>query len=324
MSNRFPRRIALGLSLLCLSPLARAEEKELVKPAIAAAATAALPTLSADEMIAAGERATKAADKLGWRLGCQAWTFNKRSLFDTIDQVHALGLHYIEAFPGQMVDRDKAVKMDPGMSAETMAAIKKKLAESDIKIVSFGVTGIPGDEAGARKFFEWAKAMELETIVSEPNENQFDVLNKLVDEFGINLALHNHPNPSHYWNPDTVLKVTEGRSKRIGSCADVGHWQRSGIPPIEAMKKLQGRMIESHFKDLSKFDDKSAHDVPWGTGTGDAKAMMREFQNQGAKITFLVEYEHFTPGLVQDVAHSVKFFGETCEQLEAEKKVSAQ
>ena len=319
MSDRLTRRFALGLSLLCLSPLARAEEKSLLKPAAIEATALQVAPMSADEMKAAGERATAAAAKLGWRLGCQAWTFNKRTLFDTIDQVNALGLHYLEAFPGQVVDQDKNVKMGPGLSAEAKDAIKKKLASANVTLVSFGVTGIPADEAGARKFFEWAKEMGLETIVSEPDEKQFDVLNKLVDEFGINVALHNHPNPSHYWNPDTVLKVTEGRSKRIGSCADVGHWQRSGIQPIDAMKKLQGRMIESHFKDLNQFGENKAYDVPWGTGTGDAKSMMQEFQRQNAKITFLIEYEHFTPGLVQDVARSVKFFGETCEQLSAGK-----
>ena len=319
MPKRFSRRFALGLSLLCLSPLARGEDKSLLKPAAPQAPAVQLAPLSAEEMKAAGERATLAAEKLGWRIGCQAWTFNKRTLFDTIDQVNALGLHYLEAFPGQIVDQDKNMKMGPGLSTEAKAAIKKKLADSHITLVSFGVTGIPADEAGARKFFEWAKEMGLETIVSEPNENQFDVLNKLVEEFGINVALHNHPNPSHYWNPDTVLKVTEGRSKRIGSCADVGHWQRSGIQPIDAMKKLQGRMIESHFKDLNQFGENKAYDVPWGTGTGGVKAMLQEFQRQNAKMTFLIEYEHFTPGLVQDVAHSVKFFGEACEQLSAGK-----
>jgi sugar phosphate isomerase/epimerase len=319
MSSRFHHRLALSLSLLCLSPLAQAEDKEKLAPFGVPGLPAAIAPLSADEMKAAGENATKAAAKLGWRIGCQAWTFNKRSLFDTIEQVHALGLHYLEAYPGQMVDKDKNVKMDPGMTSETMAAIKKKLADNDVHLGSFGVTGIPGDEAGARKFFDWAKEMGLETIVSEPKEEQFDLLNKLVDEYGINVAIHNHPQPTHYWNPDTELKVLEGRSKRIGSCADVGHWQRSGVLPIEALKKLEGRIIESHFKDLTKFGEKSAFDVPWGTGSGDAKAMLQEFQRQGGKYTFLVEYEHFTPGLVQDVAHSVKFFGETCEQL-AEKK----
>ena len=315
MPNRLSRRVALTLSLLCLSPLARAEDKDLLKPATPGATVAQLVPMTPEEMKAAGEQATKAADKLGWRIGCQAWTFNKRSLFDTIDQVNALGLHYLEAFPGQMVDKDKDVKMGPDLSSEVKEAIKKKLADANIKLISFGVTGIPADEAKARKFFDWAKEMGLETIVSEPDEKQFDVLNKLVDEYGINVALHNHPNPSHYWNPDTVLKVTEGRSKRIGSCADVGHWQRSAIPPIDALKKLEGRIIESHFKDLNKFGDKGGQDVPWGTGTGNAKGMMEEYKRQGAKIAFLIEYEHFSPGLVQDVAHSVKFFGDTCEEL---------
>ena len=35
----------------------------------------------------------------------------------------------------------------------------------------------------------------------------------------------------------------------------------------------------------------------------------------GAKITFLVEYEHFTPGLMQDVAHCIDWYGKTVEQM---------
>jgi len=318
--KKFTLSLCLAGLLLCPQSHAAEPDQNLIKNSPPTAPEVAVTPMTPDEMKAAGEHATKAADKLGWRIGIQAWTFNKRTFFQAVDQVHALGLHYIEAFPGQVVDDDKSVKMGPGLSAETKEAIKKKLADNDIKLVSFGVTGIPKDEAGARKFFDWAKEMGLETIVSEPGEDQFDVLNKLVDEYGINIAIHDHPKPSHYWNPDTVLKVVDGRSKRIGSCADVGHWQRSGVPPIEALKKLQGRIIESHFKDLSKFNEKGAIDVPWGTGTGDAKGMLEEFKRQDAKIIFLVEYEHYTPGLVNDVARSIDWFGNTCDQLSGETK----
>jgi sugar phosphate isomerase/epimerase len=307
----------MAIAVLCLAPLAGADD--LLKPVAGAPAAAAEPpAMSAEELKAVGERATKCAEKLGWRIGCQAWSFNKGSFFQAVDQTAALGLHYIEAFPDQIVDQDKNVKMNAAMFSETREAIKKKLGETKVHLGSFGVTGIPKDEAGARKMFEWAKDMGIETLVSEPGEDQFDLLDKLAQEFGIKVAIHNHPQPNHYWNPDTELKVLAGRSPMCGSCSDVGHWQRSGVNPIEALQKLKGRIIESHFKDLNKFNDKGALDVPWGTGVGDAKGMMKEIHQQGAKITYLVEYENWKPTppqRVQQIAQGIKYFGDVCDEL---------
>jgi sugar phosphate isomerase/epimerase len=288
---------------------------DLLKPG-ATSAPADEPNMSAVEMKAAGERATKAADKLGWRIGVQAWTFNRRSFYETIDIVQSLGLHYIEGYPGQIVDKDKNVTMGPDLPKQACEAIKKRLADADIKIVNFGVTGLSKNEAQSRRTFEFAKEMGIETIVSEPPEDAFDTLDKLTQEYGINVAIHNHPGPkNHYWNPDTVLKVIAGRNPRIGDCADVGHWQRSGVNPIEALQKLKGHIICSHFKDLSSFGDPKAIDVPWGTGTGNARGMLEEIHKQDAKIVFSIEYEHFSPGLKNDVARSIKWFADECEEL---------
>jgi hypothetical protein len=51
---------------------------------------------------------------------------------------------------------------------------------------------------------------------------------------------------------------------RGGACADTGRWMRSELNPVEQLKKLEGRIISFHFKDLNKFGG-GAHDVPWGT-----------------------------------------------------------
>jgi sugar phosphate isomerase/epimerase len=213
------------------------------------------------------------------------------------------------------VDTDGKVKMGPDLPQDVRDEIKKRLTAADIKLVNFGVIGVSKDEKSTRKIFDFARDMGIETIVSEPNEDAFDTLDKLTQEYGINVAIHDHPKPSHYWNPDTVLKVIAGRNPRIGDCADVGHWQRSGVNPIEALQKMKGHIICSHFKDLSKFNDVKAIDVPWGTGTGNARGMLEELHKQNAKIVFSVEYEHFSPGLVDEVARSIKWFGETCEDI---------
>jgi sugar phosphate isomerase/epimerase len=156
----------------------------------------------------------------------------------------------------------------------------------------------------------------LETIVSEPEEHDFDTLEKLCEEYRINLAIHNHPKPSHYWNPDTVLKVCKGRSKRIGACADTGHWARSGLNPLECLKKLEGRLIEFHFKDINQAPPR--HDVPWGTGVCDVKGMLTEVHRQKFRGLFYVEYEHNWENSLPEIAQSVKYFDKVAAELAAQ------
>jgi len=257
------------------------------------------------------------AEKLGWRLGMQAWTFHNATLFEAIDNTAALGLHYIEAFPGQKLSKEKpdAIVGDDS-PAEVRKAIKRKLADSGVKMVNLGCCTLSKDPDQCRKMFEFAKDMDIETLVSEPDEEAFDTLDKLSEEYGINVAVHNHPKPSHYWNPETVLKVCRGRGRRIGACADTGHWMRSGFTPVECLKKLEGRIISFHLKDLNK-KARKAHDVPWGTGVCDVKGMLAEVQRQGIKPFFAIEYEHNWGKAMPELAQCVEYFNKTAGELAA-------
>jgi sugar phosphate isomerase/epimerase len=249
------------------------------------------------------------AEKLGWRLATQAYTFRSGTFFDAIDQTAAIGVKYIEAYPGQKVSKDIDDKMGPGMKKETIAAVKAKLKEKGVTLVNFGVTSIPGNEADARKFFDWAKEMGIETIVTESTP---EFLDKLLNEYGISAALHNHPNS---WPPEKVLAACEGKSKRIGSCADTGHWMRRNIKPLDAVKMLKGRIVSLHLKDLNEFG--KGNDVVWGTGKGDVKAVLEELHAQGFKGVFSIEYESkFT---MADLAACAAFFNDAAKEIAAEK-----
>jgi sugar phosphate isomerase/epimerase len=249
------------------------------------------------------------AEKLGWRLGCQAWTFNSYTFFEAIEKTAALGLHFIEAFPGQTVSKSGSEKFGAGMSDDARKDVKSKLSDSGVKLVNFGVVGIDG-----RKTFDFAKEMGIETIVSEPSEAEMPKLAKLCDEYEINIAIHDHPKPSHYWNPDTVLKATKGLSKRVGACCDTGHWPRSGLNALECIRKLEGRIISFHFKDLNEKGPK-AHDVPWGTGINDIKGMMTEVHRQGLKPVFSIEYEYNWTKSMPDLVKCVAYFEKVCKEL---------
>ena len=269
-------------------------------------------------LAAAAAHGAPHAEKLGWRLAIQAWSFNQFTFSEAVDKTACLGLRYIEAFPGQTFSKDQPeAKINENSSAEVRKAIKQKLADSGVKLVNYGVCGLPKDADQARKIFEFAKEMGIETIVSEPAEDAFDAIEKLCDEYEINVAIHDHPKPSHYWNPDTVLKVCKGRSKRIGSCADTGHWMRSGLNPIDCLKKLQGRIISFHFKDLNK-QAPDAHDVPWGTGVCNVKGMLAEVHRQGVKGVFSIEYEYHMDKSMPEIVPSIKYFDKVAAQLAAQ------
>ncbi len=261
-------------------------------------------------------RANAAYGEENWRLGMQAYSFNRFTFYEAVDKTKALGLRYIEVYPGHRFSVEQPdIKTDHNMSSEAKKQMLQKLRETGVKLTNYGVVKLPNNEAECRKVFNFAREMGIETIVSEPPEDAFDLIERLCEEYKINVAIHNHPKPSPYWNPDTVLKVCRGRSRRIGACADTGHWMRSGIDPVEALKKLEGRIISLHVKDLNEFGNRKAHDVIWGTGLGDVKAVLTELDRQNFKGVFSIEYEHNWLNSMPEIAESVSFFERTAAEL---------
>ena len=241
--------------------------------------------------------------KLGWKLGSQAYTFNRFTFAEAIAKIDSCNLRYVEAFPGQRIGGGIEGNMEPGMSEATRQAVLDLLKAKNIQLIAFGVTGA-NDESGWIKLFEFAKAMGIQTITSEPNEKDIPMLSGLADKYGINIAIHNHPNPSHYWNPDIVLNAIKGQSSRIGACADIGHWTRSGLNPVDCLKKLEGHVLHSHMKDLHE-EGLKGHDVHWGEGVSNIPGVIAELKRQNFKGGISAEYEYNWFNSRADVAASV-------------------
>src|SRR5439155_17854860 len=128
-------------------------------------------TLAALPAIAPLQAENKIPDEYktgGFFIGCQAYTFNHYSVFEAIEKTAQAGGKVIEFFPGQKLSKEAPeVKLDQNASAETLQKIKEKLAEHKIKVVNYGVVGIPREEDQARKLFEFAKTMGLRAITTE-------------------------------------------------------------------------------------------------------------------------------------------------------------
>ncbi len=223
----------------------------------------------------------------------QCWTFRKFTFFETLQKVKDLGIKYLEAYPGQALSSELPdVRLDHNLSDDQLQLVKNKLNELGITLVNYGVVDLGRDEASMSKVFDFAKKMGITTIMAEPEFEDFPLVEKLVQQYNIKVAVHNHPQPSRYALPDTVFKYVKNLDQRIGSCADTGHWLRSGVVPVEALRLLKGRILSTHLKDLNEFGVREAYDVPFGQGVANIHDILAELTLQDYQGYLVVEHEN--------------------------------
>jgi sugar phosphate isomerase/epimerase len=249
----------------------------------------------------------------GYAIGCQAYTFNRFSVFEAIEKTAEAGGKVIEFYPGQKLSKEEPnVKWDHNAPEDVIKKVEAKLAQHKIKAVNYGVVGIPVEEDGARKVFAFAKRLGLYAVTTESFE-AIDTIEKMVKEFDVKCGFHDHPRrqdkPTYrMWDPYFILELTKDRDERIGACADTGHWQTSGLNPLWCIRTLKGRIISSHLKDKEDFG--KSHDVPYGTGVGEIGRILEELKAQGFNGNISIEYEYNWENSLPEVKKCVDFVRE--------------
>ena len=256
----------------------------------------------------------------GVAVGCQAYTFNRFSVFEASEKTAEAGGRIIEFYPGQKLTKEEPnVKWDHNSPDAVVQRVKDKLAKHKIKAVNYGVVGIPKDEAAARKIFDFAKKMDLYAVTTE-SVDALDTIEKMVKEYDIRVGFHEHAkrmkkgadgkmaeDPGYkIWNPEFVRDLVKDRDIRIGACADTGHWATSGLQPLEAVKILKGRIISLHLKDRAALGT-GQEDQIVGTGVSQCKEILAELKAQNFKGNISIEYEFNWDNSVPDVTKCIEF-----------------
>jgi sugar phosphate isomerase/epimerase len=251
----------------------------------------------------------------GWKLSLQSYTFHLFSVMEALDKTKQLGLHYIEVYPGQQMGGDFGeLHFGYQLSDEDQRKLKTIADLKEIKIVSSGVWTAKREEWD--KIFSFAKSMEMEFISAEPAKNDWDLVEELAKRYQIKVAVHNHPSESSYWSPEILLQAIDGRSELIGASADVGHYGRMGLDPLECVKKLRGRIISFHFKDIAPVgSDRKLEDVVWGTGVLQVDEMLNEMKRQNFEGYFTIEYEANWENNLPDIEASIDYFNQVVDQI---------
>ncbi|HTE23139.1 sugar phosphate isomerase/epimerase family protein [Flavitalea sp.] len=240
-----------------------------------------------------------------WKIGVQFWTFREFPFVTAIEKADSAGIKFIEAFPGQALGGNFKDSFNINMSAESKKGIQELLSSKGMRVVAFGVTGAK-DAAEWNKLFSFAKEMGIEYINSEPNKSHWGLIDSLSGVYGVKLAIHEHPKNNPYWHPDSVVAAMKGHPN-IYACADLGHWGRSGLDVVECLKKLDGRIIGVHLKDIKEFNNTKAEDVVVGTGVLKYPEILAELKRQNFKGLMSVEREGNWQNNMPDVKQTAEY-----------------
>ncbi|MDU1892595.1 MAG: sugar phosphate isomerase/epimerase [Dysgonomonas sp.] len=241
-----------------------------------------------------------------WKIGIQTYTFHKFTLLETLDKTKDLGLHYAEAFFFQELGLSSdTLYLNYDISDDIKKQLKEEFVKRDITLYSFGVAFYDTTEDWER-FFNFAKEMGIHTATCEPKLEHLDFVEQMALKYNIEVAIHNHPDPSVYANPEVLIKALEGRDPIMGVCADIGHWKRTGNDPLETLKKFEGRLKVVHLKDLSEKMD----DAAWGTGILPVKGVLEELKKQNFKGLISIEYENFGDSQLDDIMKSLEYYNQ--------------
>ena len=252
--------------------------RELVQTALFGAAALAL----APAATLAGRRGAPNAYK-PFKMGIQSYTLRAFKLDEALAKTREVGLNYWEGWDGHLPVTD-----DPAQ----IALYRSKLAAHGIKMPTYGVVGFSNNEADARKKFAFAKAMGIRTMSAYPSLDSLTMLDKLVEEYKINLAIHNHgPGDNLYDKIQKQVDALNGHSPRIGACIDTGHYLLSDERPETAAGTFGARVFGVHLKDVKVLNDKKTF-TELGKGALDVNVFLKEIIKYGYPQRGLLSLEY--------------------------------
>ena len=235
----------------------------------------------------------------GLKAGVASYTLRKMPLDQAIKAIQRVGLKYVS-----IKDFHLAMKS----TTEERKAVAQKFKDAGITPLSCGNVGMDNNEANIRNAFEYARDTGLPTIVCSPDPASMPILDKMVKEFNIKIAIHNHgPEDKKFPSPHDVWKAVEKYDERLGFCIDVGHTARAGVDPADAIKKYRARLYDLHFKDINSTAPNGGT-VEAGRGVLDLRNILQAVLS--IKYSYLLSFEYEKdaddplPGLAETIGYT--------------------
>ncbi len=231
------------------------------------------------------------------KLGVATYSTRKFSRSQTIDMIKQLRTPYVCI---------KEFHLRYNSSPEELAAGRKEFESAGLTIYSGGVIYLEKPDV-VRKMFEYAKLSGMPMIICGPTHETLPELEKMVKEFDIKAAIHNHgPEDKNFPTPQVALQAIKGMDPRVGVCVDIGHTVRAGGDILESIRASGSRLFDVHIKDMLD-TSRNPKEVPVGEGilpiVGIFKALLKINYQGSVMLEYEIDADNPLPGMKQSFAY---------------------
>lgn len=234
--------------------------------------------LAASGPLAAMAAAVEAEDI---KLGVATYSLRKFPRPRAIEMIKELGVRYVSI---------KSFHLPYELPPAELAAGAKEFRDAGLTVLSGGNIELK-NPAELRRMFEYAKAAGMPMMVCAPSHETLPEVEKLVREYDIRAAIHNHgPEDKHFPTPKSVLDAVRSMDPRMGLCIDIGHTARTGADILESIREAGARLFDIHVKDLQDTSAR-ARQVAVGDGVLPIVGMFKLLKKMNYEGGVMLEYE---------------------------------
>jgi len=116
---------------------------------------------------------------LGWKAGIRSDAFGAIPFSEAVAKIDAAGVAFVEGVSSNL---------DYKLGAAEIAGVKSRLAELGLRIPAYRIDSIPADETSRRQLADFARALEIELIVTR-QPSTTPLIPVISDLSGINVAV---------------------------------------------------------------------------------------------------------------------------------------
>lgn len=234
-----------------------------------------------------------------FKLGIATYSLRKFPRAEAIRMIQELKTPYVSV---------KEVHLRYASTPEELEQGRKEFEAAGLKIMSGGNISLQKDDPDdLRRYFEYARRCGMPLMVCAPTRQTLPKIEKLVQEYDIQIAIHNHGlTDKHFPTPQSVLEAVHDLDPRCGLCMDMGHSAETGIDVIEWIERAGPRLLDVHIKDMNTLQ-READQAAVGEGVLPIVAIFRKLKAVGYRGCVNLEYEihpdNPLPGMAKSMAY---------------------
>ncbi len=195
-------------------------------------------------LAAAGASAAPLDEPAGaFHIGVATYSLRKFSRAQAIEMLKQMNVTHVSV---------KEFHLRYNSPPEELEQGRREFEAAGLKIMSGGNISLQKDDPDdLRRYFEYARRCGMPMMVCAPTRQTLPKIEKLVQEYNIRIAIHNHGNTDkHFPTPQVALAAVKDLDPRCGLCVDIGHTAETGVNVVEQVAMAGSRLFDVHGKDL--------------------------------------------------------------------------